>query len=89
MPPLGKWKTRSGGKTVLASNAEGLTERATSNRSRPAAFGLISTLKLVIHDFAGHPFPMELSRALAGRGHRVRHLLKCPSKRGNSITALR
>ncbi len=31
-------------------------------------------MRLVIHDFAGHPFQVQLSRALAGRGHRVHHL---------------
>jgi len=31
-------------------------------------------MRLVTHDFAGHPFQMQLSRALAGRGHRVHHL---------------
>ena len=31
-------------------------------------------MRLVTHDFAGHPFPVQLSRALARRGHRVHHL---------------
>ncbi len=31
-------------------------------------------MRLVVHDFAGHPFPVQLSRALARRGHRVHHL---------------
>lgn len=30
-------------------------------------------MRLLIHDFAGHPFPVQLSRALAGRGHEVTH----------------
>ena len=30
-------------------------------------------MKILIHDFAGHPFQAELSRALAARGHQVIH----------------
>lgn len=32
------------------------------------------TSRVVVHDYAGHAFPVELSRALAKRGHRVLHL---------------
>jgi hypothetical protein len=28
-------------------------------------------MKVVLHDFAGHPFQAELSRRLAARGHDV------------------
>ncbi len=31
-------------------------------------------MKIVIHDYAGHPFPTSLSRELARRGHSVWHL---------------
>jgi glycosyltransferase involved in cell wall biosynthesis len=31
-------------------------------------------MRVIIHDFAGHPFQAQLSRALAARGHRVLHL---------------
>lgn len=31
-------------------------------------------MKLLIHDYAGHPFPVQLSRILASRGHEVLHL---------------
>jgi colanic acid biosynthesis glycosyl transferase WcaI len=34
--------------------------------SRPA-------MRIAVHDYAGHPFQFELSRALAQRGHEVRH----------------
>jgi len=37
-------------------------------------------LRLVVHDFSGFPFPVQLSRELARRGHRVLHL-HCPSYR--------
>lgn len=35
-------------------------------------------LRIVVHDCSGHPFQVELSRALARRGHVVRHV-HCPS----------
>ena len=35
-------------------------------------------LRLVVHDYSGHPFQVQLSRELARRGHRVLHL-HCPS----------
>jgi putative colanic acid biosynthesis glycosyltransferase WcaI len=31
-------------------------------------------MRVVIHDYAGHAFPAQLARALAGRGHDVLHL---------------
>lgn len=31
-------------------------------------------LRILVHDYAGHPFQLELSRALAHRGHTVRHV---------------
>ncbi len=30
-------------------------------------------MRIVVHDYAGHAFPISLSRALAGRGHEVVH----------------
>ncbi len=30
-------------------------------------------MRIFLHDFAGHPFPLPLSRALAARGHTVLH----------------
>ena len=30
-------------------------------------------MKILIHDFAGHPFQLDLSRELANRGHEVTH----------------
>jgi len=30
-------------------------------------------MRIAVHDYAGHPFPFELSRALAARGHVVGH----------------
>ncbi len=35
---------------------------------------------MVVHDYSGFPFPVQLSRELARRGHRVLHL-HCPSYR--------
>ena len=31
-------------------------------------------MRVVVHDYAGHAFPAQLARALAGRGHEVLHL---------------
>ena len=31
-------------------------------------------MNVVLHDYGGHPFPLQLSRRLAKSGHRVRHL---------------
>jgi glycosyltransferase involved in cell wall biosynthesis len=44
----------------------------TPRRSAPAG------RRVVVHDYAGHPFQVQLSRALARRGHEVLHLY-CPS----------
>ena len=37
-------------------------------------------LRVVVHDYSGFPFPVQLSRELARRGHDVLHL-HCPSYR--------
>jgi glycosyltransferase involved in cell wall biosynthesis len=31
-------------------------------------------MRIILHDYAGHPFQVQLSRELAGRGHEVLHL---------------
>ena len=31
-------------------------------------------MRLLVHDYSGHPFQVQLSRALAARGHEVRHI---------------
>jgi colanic acid biosynthesis glycosyl transferase WcaI len=31
-------------------------------------------MKILVHDYSGHPFQIQLSRALAGRGHDVHHV---------------
>ena len=45
---------------------------------RDTAIGLIDrssrSLRVLVHDFAGHPFQIDLSRALARRGHTVQHV---------------
>ena len=35
-------------------------------------------MRVLVHDFSGHPFQVELSRELAGRGHEVTHSY-CPA----------
>lgn len=32
-------------------------------------------MKILLHDFGGYPFPIQLSRELAGRGHQVTHVV--------------
>ncbi len=32
------------------------------------------SMRILVHDYAGHPFQVQLSRALAARGHEVLHL---------------
>ncbi len=31
-------------------------------------------MRILVHDYAGHAFQVQLSRALAGRGHDLLHL---------------
>ena len=33
----------------------------------------MSTMRILVHDYSGHPFQAELSRALSSRGHQVTH----------------
>ncbi|MCX8502106.1 MAG: glycosyltransferase family 4 protein [Alphaproteobacteria bacterium] len=44
------------------------------DRSRPLGSGLDPVMRLVVHDFPGHGFPLSLSRRLAQLGHEVLHL---------------
>ena len=43
-----------------------------------AGNGTAAPARIVVHDYAGHPFQAQLSRELARRGHDVLHL-HCPS----------
>lgn len=36
--------------------------------------GLMVAMKILVHDYAGHPFQVQLSRSLARRGHEVVHV---------------
>ena len=31
-------------------------------------------MRILVHDYAGHAFPFQLSRSLAARGHEVLHV---------------
>ena len=46
-------------------------------------------MRIAVHDYAGHPFQFELSRALAARGHTVRHFFFAddPGPKGASTVA--
>jgi glycosyltransferase involved in cell wall biosynthesis len=49
--------------------------RAEAGAARRATAGAIGTTpRIVVHDFAGHPFQIDLSRALARRGFEVLHV---------------
>lgn len=50
--------------------------------------GASATMRILVHDFGGHPFVFELSRALARRGHQVCHLFFAdfPGPKGNAET---
>jgi colanic acid biosynthesis glycosyl transferase WcaI len=56
-----------------AGAARGASDQArrspTAAEARPQR-----SLRVLVHDFAGHPFQIDLSRALARRGHIVRHV---------------
>ncbi|HEY3142883.1 MAG TPA: glycosyltransferase family 4 protein, partial [Acidimicrobiales bacterium] len=46
-----------------------------SDRHAPSARSDATTsLRILVHDFAGHPFQIDLSRSLARRGHQVHHV---------------
>jgi colanic acid biosynthesis glycosyl transferase WcaI len=49
------------------------SDRALGEVRRPAA-----RMRVLVHDFSGHPFQIDLSRRLAARGHHVLHV-HCPS----------
>lgn len=56
----------------MAVTAGKAAERTSDRQARP--------LRIAVHDYSGHPFQVQLSRALAERGHVVTHL-HCPSYR--------
>src|SRR3954464_15633138 len=40
----------------------------------PACAKMGMPVRVLVHDFSGHPFQVQLSRVLAARGHEVLHL---------------
>lgn len=44
-------------------------------------------IRIVVHDYAGHPFQRQLARVLAGRGHHVLHLHSTTFQTPNSALA--
>ena len=40
----------------------------------PSPCSMLPTMRIIVHDYVGHPFQVQLSRELAGRGHDVLHL---------------
>jgi glycosyltransferase involved in cell wall biosynthesis len=53
----------------IARGASGQAGRSVATAQRPQR-----SLRVLVHDFAGHPFQIDLSRALARRGHTVQHV---------------
>ena len=43
-------------------------------------------MRIVVHDYAGHPFQVQLARALAAAGHEVLHLHAAESKRPKALS---
>jgi colanic acid biosynthesis glycosyl transferase WcaI len=46
-------------------------------------------MRLVLHDYSGHPFQVQLSRELARRGHEVRHLHCTSYRTGKGAVAVK
>ncbi len=63
---------------TIAAPDRGGADRVTAPTVGPAlgtcANGDHESLRVLVHDFAGHPFQIDLSRALAQRGHTVCHV---------------
>ena len=55
-------------------NGPRLEEHERMPSSAASALRQRSPMDIVVHDFSGHPFQMQLSRQLATIGHRVHHL---------------
>ncbi len=45
-------------------------------------------MRIAVHDYAGHPAPFDLSRALARRGHHVAHFYFAGDKGPKGRTAV-
>ncbi len=57
-----------------------MPELATTGPTVPAGAPARRSLRILVHDYSGHPFQVQLSRALAARGHEVLHV-HCDSYR--------
>ena len=55
-----------GVQAASAEQAQGISSRS--------AIGGLEPRRILVHDFAGHPFQVDLSRELANRGHQVLHV---------------
>ena len=56
------------------NGADGSTAASAGQPARSATSADPRRLRVLVHDFAGHPFQIDLSRALAQRGHTVCHV---------------
>jgi colanic acid biosynthesis glycosyl transferase WcaI len=65
---------RTGERPLLVVDAiDDAIEAIDDERSHPRS-ATSGNLRILVHDFAGHPFQIDLSRALARRGHTVQHV---------------
>jgi colanic acid biosynthesis glycosyl transferase WcaI len=62
----------SGRETEQSRSREKLSGERTSGYA--GATSKMGTLRIIVHDYCGHPFPVQLSRELARRGYTVTHL---------------
>jgi len=61
----------------LGESDAGIAHRASGQAGRSGVVTEVRpqrALRVLVHDFAGHPFQIDLSRALARRGHTVQHV---------------
>src|SRR4051812_26943925 len=53
----------------------------------PACGKMHLPVRVLVHDFSGHPFQVQLSRVLAARGHEVLHLYCSEYQTGKGAVA--
>jgi colanic acid biosynthesis glycosyl transferase WcaI len=63
-------------RSVAVARGESTSPDAVDVPSRhpDAHAGVRSPMRVLVHDYVGHPFQVQLSRSLARRGHTVRHV---------------
>lgn len=63
------------GVQATSGSAGSMAASTTTARANSPAEGRVEpALRILVHDFAGHPFQVDLSRALARNGHHILHV---------------